>query len=247
MAILQTIIPIVILGLVYYRMIKREIPTQISWLQALLPIAGGVASFFLSMYMLVALSLLIKVLGLSVANADTFIKSVFVALLTAGAPEELTKLIFIIIAILIFRKNIKNVYEYILIGAAVGIGFTIPEEFGYASDESINWIRLLTLFGHMVYGIIMAKYLGVARYNKINGKPRLLQYVLAIAIPILIHTLYDACTGGNLMLFSEESSLQDQGIILGLIATVVHTIGQFVILYLIKRNTKKYCDMSLSK
>lgn len=39
--------------------------------------------------------------------------------------EEISKLIPIIVILLIFRKKVKNVYEYILIGACVGIGFAI--------------------------------------------------------------------------------------------------------------------------
>lgn len=245
MAILQAVLSTIILGILYYRMIKREKPTQISWLQALTPIGFGMASVTTSFYAFVGVAAMVSALGISAAKSGYFAKSVLMAFMVAGCPEELTKLIFMLIAIFLFRKSINNVYEYILIGAAIGIGFTIPEEFLYSEEGAVAWFRILTLVGHMVYGIIMAKHIGIAKYNKINGKSRFLQYALAIIIPVLLHTLYDACTGNNLMLLSDDDALSDMGIIIGLVGTAIHFVGQFVILYILKRNTEKYCGMSV--
>ena len=243
MAILQAIVSAVILGVLYYRMIIREKPTPISWLQALTPIGFGMASTMLSFYVLIGLSVLLNALNLTLDDVHPFVRSMYLGFLMAGGPEEITKFVFILITVFLFRKKIRNVYEYILIGAAVGIGFTLPEEFGYGEETQASLFRLMTLAGHMVYGIIMGKHLGIARYNKLNEKPRFLQYVLSLLIPILLHSLYDACTSGNLMILSEDSALQDQGINFGLIAVGVHFIAQFIILYLVKKNTQKYCDM----
>ena len=168
------------------------------------------------------------------------------AFLMAGAPEEIAKLIFMVIAIFLFRKKIRNVYEYILIGAAIGIGFTLPEEFGYGDVEAqAIWIRMLTVAGHMIYGIIMGGFIGLAQHKKKIGQPRFLQYVLAVCVPVLLHTLYDACTSNNLMMISEESAESDSGIMLGLIAVAAHFIIQIVVLVLLKKNTGKYCEMNL--
>jgi RsiW-degrading membrane proteinase PrsW (M82 family) len=224
-------------------MIIREKPTPISWLQALTPVGFGMASTMLSFYVLIGLSVLLNALNLTLGDVHPFVRSLYLGFLMAGGPEEITKFAFILITVFLFRKKIRNVYEYILIGAAVGIGFTLPEEFGYGEETQASLFRLMTLAGHMVYGIIMGKHLGIARYNKLNEKPRFLQYVLSLMIPILLHSLYDACTSGNLMILSEDSALQDQGINFGLIAVGVHFIAQFIILYLVKKNTQKYCDM----
>ena len=245
MAAAQAILSTLILGLLYYRMVKRETPLQISWLQALTPIGLGIAALLVSFYAFIGVSFVINWLGISAGDAPLFVKSMLFAFMVAGCPEELTKLCAMLIAIFLFRKKIRNVYEYILIGAAVGIGFTIWEEFLYGEEGAVAWFRLLTLAGHMVYGILMARHLGTARYNKINDRPRFLQYVLAIAVPVLLHTLYDACTGNNLIMLSDDPAAQDTGIIIGLIATAVHFVGQFVILYLVKKHTEKYCGMSV--
>ena len=41
MSILSTVITVLFLGFLYWRMVKREIPQPVGWLQALLPIAIG--------------------------------------------------------------------------------------------------------------------------------------------------------------------------------------------------------------
>ena len=246
MAIFQALLSAAILGLLYYRMIKRETPSPISWLQALLPMGLGMASLSVSFYVLVGLAAFIGWLGFKAGDVSSFVRSMYLAFMMAGGPEELTKFAAMAISIFLFRKKIRNVYEYILIGAAVGIGFTLPEEFLYGDAETqAFWIRMLTIAGHMCYGILMAKHLGIAKYNKINDKPRFLQYVLAFLIPILLHTLYDACTSNNLMMLSENAAESDTGIILGLAGTAAHIIMQFVILFLVKKNTEKYCGMTL--
>jgi hypothetical protein len=47
------------------------------------------------------------------------------------------------------------------------------------------------------------------------------------------------------MLLSDDDALSDMGIIIGLVGTAIHFVGQFVILYILKRNTEKYCGMSV--
>ena len=247
MAILHAIISTIILGVFYYRMVKRETPTPISSLQALLPIGAGIASMSVSFYVFIGVSVLIGSLGISASNASDFVRSMLFAFMTAGAPEELTKLVFMLVIIFLFRKKIRNVYEYILIGAGVGFGFTIVEEIEYAAEGDVAWVRLLTLAGHMVYGILMARHLGLAKYNKVNRKSRFLQYVLAFVVPALLHTLYDACTGQNLMLISDDPSVQDAGILLGMVGTGVHFVLQFVILFILRKNAPKYCSMSVTE
>ena len=44
MSIVSTVLTILLLGFLYWRMVKREIPEPVGWLQALLPIAVGMLS-----------------------------------------------------------------------------------------------------------------------------------------------------------------------------------------------------------
>ena len=130
MMIISTGITIVILGFLYWRMVKREIPRPVGWLQALLPIAIGL----LSMPMTIPISM--SYLNALAADPNavklndlSFFQALERSFIVAGGLEEIAKLILILVVLLIFRKKVKNVYEYILIGACIGIGFTVFEEF----------------------------------------------------------------------------------------------------------------------
>ena len=124
MTYLATIGTIMILGFLYWRMVKREIPQPVGWLQALLPIAIGMLSHPLalpfSMGYMKALANNPNTLKLSELN---FFQALGRDFILAGGLEEIAKLVIIVVILLIFRKKVKNVYEYILIGACVGIGF----------------------------------------------------------------------------------------------------------------------------
>jgi len=45
---LSLLITVLVCGLLYYRMVKREIPEPIGWIQALVPIALGMATMEIS-------------------------------------------------------------------------------------------------------------------------------------------------------------------------------------------------------
>ena len=153
-----------------------------------------------------------------------------------------------IIAILIFRSKIRNVYEYILIGAAVGFGFTLLEEFFYGSGGlSTMIVRLICIAAHMVFGMIMAKHLGLARYNRKTGNGSAAkEYILAVLIPIIIHTLYDAFIATNVMMGSENGTSQMIGMGLAIAATVVLFIIQIRVIVQFKKNAEKYCSMTFA-
>ena len=175
------------------------------------------------------------------------VRSLVGAFFAAGFPEEIAKLIMMIITILVFRSKIRNVYEYIIIGAGVGFGFTLLEEFMYGSDGLSAIMRLFTVAAHMVFGIIMAKHLGMARYNKSTGKGSVGgEYVKAIVIPILIHTLLDACTATNAFLASEEDAMELIGMAAGIGATTAMFVAQIVVLKKLKKNAESYSNMVFS-
>ena len=46
MTIISVIMTVIILGILYWRMVKREIPEPIGWQQALIPIAIGIVCVF---------------------------------------------------------------------------------------------------------------------------------------------------------------------------------------------------------
>ena len=246
MSILSTAITIVFLGFLYWRMVKREIPQPVGWLQALLPIAIGILSHPLTIPFS---SGYLKALA---ANPNTplltelnFFQSFWRALIVAGGLEEISKLIMILVALFIFRKKVKNVYEYVLIGACVGMGFSLIEEFTYGGTETANIIttigRMIGVPAHMTFNMVMAEFLGRAKFNKLNGKGTVvLNYVLALLVPIVIHTLFDTCTTFNSSLMRGELS----GIIRALIGYVALLIYELIVLVRFKKKTATFCGMS---
>ena len=248
MPIIQLAISLILLGILYTRMIRRESPDTISKVQAVVPIVLGVVSTGLSFPLFLAIGSLLDKAGVSTQQLPPFIRSVVVAFISAGLPEEIAKFLMIVLTLLIFHSKVRNVYEYILIGAAVGFGFTLLEEFLYGSDSWILTVtRLLTVASHMVFGIIMAKHLGKAKYNKVKGSGSVAgQYVLALLVPIILHTLYDAGTATNAFLNIETEDALMIGIAFALVVTVALFIVQIVVPVRLKKNTAKYCAMLTS-
>ena len=245
MPFVQLLIALIVLGILYSRMIRRESPDTISKMQAIVPIILGAVSTVLSFLLFLAIGFALDKAGFSTQHLPAFIRSVVAAFISAGLPEEITKFLMILLTLLVFRNRIRNVYEYILIGAAVGFGFTLLEEFLYGSDAGITAIaRLITVASHMVFGIIMARHLGTAKYNRIKGSGSAAgEYALALFVPILLHTLYDAGTATNVYLSSDNEDAELIGIVIGLVVTVVLFTLQIVVLVRLKKNTDKYCQM----
>ena len=159
-----------ILGVLYMRMIKREKSGQIGMPQALLPIILGIVSEIVSSRLVMFVMISLGQEGSAKYNELPVVARQFLSpFLFAAFPEEFFKLIMIIITLCVFRKKVKNVYEYILIGAAVGIGFSIAEDYSYASELASVFIRLPMLPGHMAMDMLMGEFLGIAMYNKKNN------------------------------------------------------------------------------
>ena len=215
MAIIQLLVSLIVLGLLYVRMVRRETPDQVSKGQAITPVGLGVLSVPLSFIVFLGVGYALVKMGKSFKDLPAVAGSVLRAFIMAGLPEEITKLLMMLLTIRIFRSKIRNVYEYILIGAGVGIGFTLLEEFFYGSDGFIAFLRLPTVGAHMIFGMIMAKHLGMAAHNRAIGKGGIAkEYILAVVIPILIHSLFDATNGTSLLLESSDEFQQMMGIIL---------------------------------
>ena len=213
MTIISVIMTVIILGILYWRMVKREIPEPIGWQQALIPIAIGMVSFPItipfSMGYKKSLSNDPDALKLSELN---FFQALWRDLILAGGLEEIAKLLMILVVLFIFRNKVKNVYEFILIGACVGIGFTIAEEYFYGSDEDATVLsivlRTIAVPAHMTFNMVMAEFLGRARVSKLSGKGSpVIYYLLAILVPITVHTLYDVTTAFNSSLMRGVSYL----------------------------------------
>ena len=250
MEILATVLTIVILGFLYWGMIKRETPERIGVFQALLPLGLGIVSMFGGGLATVLLAKAAGGMSTIVAGDTNFGNSLLRAFLMAGFTEETVKLLMILLGLVILKSRVKNVYEYVLIGAAVGFGFAIAEEFyygGFGSDGSAPdyvgfVVRMISVPAHMTFNMIMGEFLGRAKFSRLTGKGSpVLNCILAILIPMGVHSLYDACTVFNGMLTTGQMS----GLLIALAGYVGLLIYEIVVLIRFRKKTEEFCGMHL--
>ena len=246
MSIISTLVTIAFLGFLYWRMVKRELPQPVGAMQALLPIALGLLSHPLTLPFSMASIKSQAASGTALKLSElSFAQSLERSFIVAGGLEEIAKLVLIIVVLLVFRGKVKNVYEYVLIGACVGFGFSIIEEFSYGADDASVFstvMRMISVPAHMTFSMIMAEFLGRAKYSKLTGKgSAALSYVLAAVVPVAVHTLYDARTAFNPDLVKGEMA----GIAKALIGYVGLMAYEIVVLIRFKKKTRQLCEMSL--
>ncbi|WP_031554775.1 PrsW family glutamic-type intramembrane protease [Oribacterium sp. FC2011] len=246
---LSLIITVFVCGILYYRMVKREIPEPIGWIQALVPIALGMATMEISGFIGVKLFFANTALRTAVDQMPSLMGSLVSAFMAAGMPEEVIKFIAIILFATIFKPRLKNVYEYILLGAAVGFGFTIMEEMAYSGDDT--WMEIIYMLlrkvsvpAHMAFNMLMGEFIGIARYRKVLKKESSVSYyIIALFAPIIIHTIYDAFTALNKFIVNPDSFVS--GIILVLVGYIGLPVWIIYMLIRCKKKTGDFCSMIL--
>ena len=245
MQLIQLGLALVIIGVLYARMISRETPQPIGKVQAIVPVALGLLSVPLSFAFVMGFALAMTSAGLTVGGINVpVLRSLAQAFFAAGFPEELAKLLMLLVSVVIFKP--KNVYEYVIAGAGVGFGFTLLEEFFYGGGlEAL--VRIPTIALHVVFGIIMGRHLGLARHSKVTGEgSATTQYILTFVAPALIHTVYDACLVSN-PLISNGDSLDDLTLGIGLAVAfgmmAVATVYQIVLFIRIKKSAQELSSM----
>ena len=115
-SIVSALFALVICGLIYLRIIKREVPEPIGKLQAILPVILGGICVLVSGPAGIGLLYAFKNIGVTGETMATLPASFFTAFFVAGGVEELFKFLAIIITIAILKNKVKNVYEYIILG-----------------------------------------------------------------------------------------------------------------------------------
>jgi RsiW-degrading membrane proteinase PrsW (M82 family) len=247
MEIIQLILAAIILVTIYKRMLKWGSAGDLSKKQKYAPIGLGILSVIISFLFVAGIALFsVKVLGFHLGEIENqSLRAAVKAFTMAGLTEEIAKLLMIILSIKLFSP--KRVYEYTLIGAAVGIGFTIHEELLYGGSIA-GLLRFITVAMHMVLGIIMGQNLGIGKYNIANGLSHKAAYLKAVLIPMIIHTLFDACTIFNPVANMAEELEADDFIALvwlsiGILAIISAAIYQFVVLKKTKKEAEKQSGM----
>ena len=93
-------------------------------------------------------------------------------------------------------KEFDEIYDIIVYSVFASLGFACIENILYVFNYglSVAIVRdLLSVPGHMCFGVLMGYFLAMAKINSINNNKG--QYVknmiLALLVPALVHTMYD--------------------------------------------------------
>lgn len=86
----------------------------------------------------------------------------------------------------------------------------------------------------------------MAKHKKINGQGSpAKEYLLVALVPVLMHTLYDACTVFNKFLTDENEDMQAIGLCIGLAGALAAFVLQIVVLLKCKKTAEKLCSLRL--
>ena len=247
MGIIAAIVATIICAVFYVRMCKREIPEPISFKRAAIPVALGVLAVFINMPLSIgSLAAIAAVFGkLSDVIPSLVLRSLVASFFMAGFTEEFVKMLMFLIVIRVCKP--KNVYEYGLLCAGVGFGFTGLEDAVYGIQNPVSSVFRVFFFGmHLMFGLIMGLEMGLAQYSKKNGTGGSVKHtILAMAVPVLWHTIFDASTIANAAFNAEDEAVQMIGVVVALVVCAVSIALQFVLLIQYKKNTEKLCAMSV--
>jgi RsiW-degrading membrane proteinase PrsW (M82 family) len=192
-------LPVFLIGLFIYSKDKNKEPGSLLFKLLL----AGVGSVFLALF----ITGIIEVIIPSFENFDeNGVKGILLFLyvvLGIGVVEEFSKWIF---AYKISYNNIEfdELYDMIIYCVFVSLGFAFFENIAYvfnagiekgiAGGVGVGVVRaLFSVPGHACDGVFMGYYLGLAKLNELQGKPDLTKKykVLSLAVPALIHGIYD--------------------------------------------------------
>lgn len=191
--ILLAVFPAVVL-LGYLLWVDRRQPEPFN--ELLLALLGGVgATLFSAVFSVPA-----TIMGIAPMNPVNIVEALGVSLFGAGLPEELAKLI--ILFLLVRRnKHFDERLDGIVYAACVGLGFAAYENIMYVAQAGDDMVHtavmrgLLSVPGHFSFGVLMGYWFSKFWWEK---RGRAFNLLLALAIPVAWHTLYDwLCFSGE--------------------------------------------------
>ena len=239
----------------FIRAYKREVPEPMKpWWKIAIPVALGFVAPWLTTGLVILFNgASMKLFGVTILQLtpNAFANSFLGAFFLAGFTEELVKFIFILIAVKVIKP--AKVYEYVLIGMAVGLGFCLMEEYLYSGGgeegEAVLALIRLPLFAmHMVLNAIMGLGLGMHKYCKQTGEPGTGRWLaFGLILPVLWHTLYDSATVKSpLVLAPNDPSVQTLALVYAGVMMVVSLVLQFMILWQFKKSTERLCALPIT-
>jgi len=145
-------------------------------------IAGGLITIPI-MYLEFSLTIL-SVLFEGIFNAA------YMAFVVAGFTEETFKFLAVML-IFWYSKEFNEKFDGIVYAVFVSLGFAAVENIMYVLEHGsgVGLLRAITAVpAHLLFGVVMGYYIGLARFNPHKGKSLLFK---SIYMPILLHGFYD--------------------------------------------------------
>lgn len=154
--------------------------------------------FLLGIVMAIPVVIVENFLGMFFDTDDisSFILIFIFVFLSVGLIEEGAK--FIITKFIGYDdKEFDEIYDIIVYSAFASLGFACIENILYVFNYGLGVAitrALLSVPGHLCFGVLMGYFLAMAKINSINNNKGLYyrNIILSLLVPTLVHTMYDA-------------------------------------------------------
>ena len=192
---LISILPIVILGRYIYISDKNKEPIKLLIKFFLLGILSGIIVIAFN----IILEILFPDINIIVDTNNINYLTLFIhTFIYIGFVEELSKWIFTY-KLGYNNKEFDEMYDMIVYSVFTSLGFALLENLFYVFIDggvAVGVYRgLLSVPGHMCFGIFMGYYLSMAKYYFLtnNYKQESINKIKSILIPTILHGVYDYC------------------------------------------------------
>lgn len=195
-----SILPSIVFGIYIYR--KDTVEKEPLYMLAILFLLG-VASAIFTIIWTTILNLFFPILT-STAE-DGYFKLFISVFIGIALIEESFKWIMLRAASW-DSKNFTHIYDALLYATFVSLGFATIENIMYVMNYGIiiAIVRaILSVPGHVFFGVFMGYYYGLAKQAQVNKKTKLMfkNIILSILIPIILHGIFDYCLLSNNFIF----------------------------------------------
>ncbi len=187
-----SILPVILLGLYIYEKDSEKEPKVL--------LLKLFSSGFLAAIMVLSFNLLISKFFpnfMSEENAG-FLELFLMTFLGVALVEEFSKWLMIVV-VGYKSKEFDQLYDIIVYSVFVALGFAMLENIFYVFSSDNGMVlgfsrAILSVPGHVGFGIFMGVFLGFAKINEEENKLMSFLYmILAILVPTLLHTVYNFC------------------------------------------------------
>lgn len=185
-----SVLPAVVLGIIIYKNDKLEKEPS-----------GLLAKLFMGGIGAIGLTTLISFIGVYILGIpEEFIGLPIWALalysyLFVALTEEFSKWFFVK-TITWNNKEFNHIYDAIVYSVFVSLGFATLENIMYVFEGGIGTALLravLSVPGHVFFGVFMGYYYGLAKQASINGNQKLVKHNLyhSLLLPVLLHGTFN--------------------------------------------------------